>query len=248
MEHSIKELRKFYDIKHQSDTTYFELYVPALIDKYLKQGIILDLGSGQQTRNIAISENKVVVFSDISLTAMKIARSKNMHKKAYFVVLDADNLPFHENVFDSILCKDILEHVAEDYKCAQEVTRCLKSGGTIGVWAPLKLFDKEIIDWGHLRGYSLDGITKIFPNTRVLLCRPNRTWKGRWYYDLICKMTYLGKLPLPWSLLPNYKKLKEKFLINSYEYVLYLYELLIDQLILYFFPKLGTCCITIFKK
>ena len=52
------------------------------------------------------------------------------------VVGDILALPFPENTFDSVVCLEVLEHVAETHKALSEITRVLKPGGIFMVSAP----------------------------------------------------------------------------------------------------------------
>jgi 2-polyprenyl-3-methyl-5-hydroxy-6-metoxy-1,4-benzoquinol methylase len=52
------------------------------------------------------------------------------------VFATVDDLPFEDNEFDTILCTNVLEHVAENVKGFEELSRCLKKGGYIIVSTP----------------------------------------------------------------------------------------------------------------
>ena len=42
------------------------------------------------------------------------------------VICDAHDLPFRDNSFDAIICQAVLEHVADPYRCVDEIYRVLK--------------------------------------------------------------------------------------------------------------------------
>ena len=217
--------RHFYERKHaEEDTRYFELYVPAVINRWFAEGDILDLGSGKQTRNIAL-DKKRVVFTDLSLSAMQFV--KQTSPEAQCVVLDATALPFKDGAFSSILCKDILEHVPDDTKVVKEVYRCLKPGGVAGTWVPATLEADEAIHWGHLRAYSFDDLRKLFQGFRPAHIAANRIWKKRERYtrfkDKIWKHLLSLFDLLHWERSSGYKTLYSQFHCSPREYCLYLY-------------------------
>jgi ubiquinone/menaquinone biosynthesis C-methylase UbiE len=45
------------------------------------------------------------------------------------VKMDIHEMPFADNRFDYVLCNHVLEHVRDDIKAMQEITRVLKPGG-----------------------------------------------------------------------------------------------------------------------
>lgn len=235
---------KFYNSKHNEDTTYFELFVPFVINSFFRDGLILDLGSGKQVRNIS-SKFKRVIFSDISINAMNYA--KNLRKSADFLVLDACKLPFKKESFDSVLCKDILEHVKSDYACVDELNRIIKKGGFVGVWVPKTFVKNDVINWRHLRCYSKETLNFLFNNFEPVLLLNNRSWN---HFKLgIILNFFVGIISfLPWNFLPSFKRFRNEFAISKSEYVLYLFDRYIDMLLLKLFPFLGTTLIAVFKK
>jgi SAM-dependent methyltransferase len=49
---------------------------------------------------------------------------------------DASNLPIQDSSFDFILCSEVLEHLKDDRKCAEELSRTLFSSGCVGISVP----------------------------------------------------------------------------------------------------------------
>lgn len=49
----------------------------------------------------------------------------------------SEELPFRDNSFDGILCLNMLEHVKDPFKSAQEIARVLKPGGELYCVVPL---------------------------------------------------------------------------------------------------------------
>ena len=195
-----------------------------MINRWFAEGDILDLGSGKQTRNIAL-DKKRVVFTDLSLSAMQFV--KQASPTAHCVVLDATALPFKDGAFSSILCKDILEHVPDDTMVVKEVYRCLKPGGVAGTWVPATLDPDEAIHWGHLRAYSFETLKELFKEFQPRYIASNRIWKSRQRYDSYRNMVWKLLLSLfnllHWERSSGYKSLYSQFHCSPREYCLYLY-------------------------
>lgn len=63
------------------------------------------------------------------------------------VFCDACALPFRGDAFDTVLCTEVLEHVADPQKCVNELARVLKTGGHVILSAPF-------IYWLHEQPYD----------------------------------------------------------------------------------------------
>jgi SAM-dependent methyltransferase len=104
----------------------------SLADDYIPQlasGSVLDLGCGagdsvEQFRNVNPSVEWVGV--DIERSPEVAARRR---EDAEFVVFDGVHLPFGDASFDSVYCKQVLEHVRAPAPLLAEVARVLRPGG-----------------------------------------------------------------------------------------------------------------------
>ena len=88
------------------------------------------------------------------------------------VKMDIQDIPFHENSFDIVLCNHVMEHIPDEAKAIREVYRVLKSGGWAILQVPIDTSrsetyeDKSITDpkerelhfgqYDHLRFHGLD--------------------------------------------------------------------------------------------
>lgn len=95
-----------------------------------------------------------------------------------------DNLPFGDNVFDVVICTQVLEHVADPALCLSEMYRVLKRGGSLILTAPMAHAEhQQPYDYFRYTSYGL-----------VLLCSRTgfsetvvRPFGGifiRWAYEL----------------------------------------------------------------
>ncbi|HEX2851865.1 MAG TPA: class I SAM-dependent methyltransferase [Opitutaceae bacterium] len=101
-----------------------------------------------------------------------------------------EELPFVDNAFDAVFSLAVLEHVKDPFRCARELARVLKPGGTLYVAVPFLQ---------HYHGYphhyynmSHQGLANLFAGTldvkeqRVLESgRP--IWMLSWFLQIYCE-------------------------------------------------------------
>jgi SAM-dependent methyltransferase len=56
------------------------------------------------------------------------------------VVADVTRIPFHDGVFDSALCTEVLEHLPEPGRCLAEIHRVVKPGGSVLFTVPMTMY------------------------------------------------------------------------------------------------------------
>jgi SAM-dependent methyltransferase/uncharacterized protein YbaR (Trm112 family) len=52
------------------------------------------------------------------------------------IILDAHDIPFEDETFDAVIAQAVLEHVADPYRCVEEIHRVLKKDGVIYAETP----------------------------------------------------------------------------------------------------------------
>lgn len=106
----------------------FKLYVR-------KSGLVLDAGCGDKGGYLhTMSTNIQGVGLDIKRTNIErlAKKSKNLHfHNLSFLVGDLEKIPFRKNIFDVIICCDVLEHVNDSEKGIKELASSLKKGGKL---------------------------------------------------------------------------------------------------------------------
>ncbi len=146
---------------------------------------ILDMGCGpgRHVCGACASYDAMVTGADILFDDLVKAKENIFLHEAYggklagrwaFSAADITRLPFADETFDHVICSEVLEHIPDDRKAADELTRVLKPGGSLTVSVPR--YFPEAICWklsdtyantegGHIRIYTKQQITGLF--TRI---------------------------------------------------------------------------------
>jgi 2-polyprenyl-3-methyl-5-hydroxy-6-metoxy-1,4-benzoquinol methylase len=148
---------------------------------------ILDIGCGTGRHACeAFSFEKVfVVGSDRSFPDIREARNRlifhervGAHGNGSWAtpVADIARLPFRDEVFDLVICSEVLEHVSEPDQTARELVRVLKPGRNLAVSVPRYLpericwalsDDYHMADGGHVRIYRKNQLIALMENAGV---------------------------------------------------------------------------------
>ncbi len=117
------------------------------------------------------------------------------------VICPVTNLKFESNIFDSVLCTQVLEHVYEHQLMMKEIHRVLKPGGTIILTVPFTWeLHEEPFDFFR---YTKHGLKELFEKTNFQIdyIKPNG---GKWaaiyqlrnnaLYHSFKKKTFYNKL------------------------------------------------------
>jgi len=99
---------------------------------FLGEMIVLDVGCGAGRSLVGQAGYCVVI--DIAEPELRHAKEKL--PGFGFVLGDAQHLPFREEIFDTVLCSHIIEHVPQPKQLVQEVHRVTKKGGALMLEVP----------------------------------------------------------------------------------------------------------------
>ncbi len=104
------------------------------VTQRVRPGAVLDVGCGQGFIFSGLgSHTGNLCGIDIQSAAIKAA--KNWVGGADFCFANAQNIPFKDGSFDSLICTEVLEHVDND-NVLKECHRVLKPGGTALITVP----------------------------------------------------------------------------------------------------------------
>ena len=100
---------------------------------------------------------------------------------------DITGLPFKNDVFDLVICSEVLEHIARDDIAASEIIRVLKPGHTLVVSVPRYL--PERICWALSRDYTAtdNGHIRIYRKKKLIRCLEGfglKHWAVRYAHSL----------------------------------------------------------------
>lgn len=125
----------------------------------------LEIGSG----NNPVIPFKNGVFLESSQSVVNNFKAAGL--KAYEGTVE--RLPFEDNSFDLVVAWHVLEHVKDDQKSFQEISRVLKKDGYFLFAVPLwqKKFTEIDNLVGHLRRYEPRGLAKILQNNSLRIKR-----------------------------------------------------------------------------
>jgi len=87
------------------------------------------------------------------LGASEVLKTNIVGGEGVDLVCDACTLPFEDEVFDAVLCREVIEHVMDDRELLWEAKRVLKLGGWFLVTTP-NAFNQIPDGKDHVRGYS----------------------------------------------------------------------------------------------
>ena len=177
-------------------------YLPAMIDPAFIQRIlinleflsikdddtILDCGCGIGVYTDIISEkcNCRIIGVDITVSKLFAAMEKTLNSggNAEFVLCDARYLPFKDQVFNKVLCTEVLEHISDDVGTLRGIRRVTKTNGTLALSVPNANYP-----------FFWDPLNKILEKIK---CRPIKYgfWSGvwAWHCRLYEKATLISKM------------------------------------------------------
>lgn len=103
------------------------------------RGVILENGCGVGMYLSRLAPNAVFavgleVEHERGAEALALCQSKSPQGAVVNAV--GEELPFEADAFDLILSHEVLEHVADDRKCVEEIVRTLKPGGRLVLFVP----------------------------------------------------------------------------------------------------------------
>ena len=99
--------------------------------------LVLDVGCGVgQVVNKLAMDGLTAIGIDISPIAIKSCHEARSSKRASFIVASCYKMPFRDNVFNTVGCLDVLEHLINPEVCMDEMIRVTVGDGKITIASP----------------------------------------------------------------------------------------------------------------
>ena len=143
------------------------------------QGTILENGCGVGMYLKRLSVNATLAAGlEIELPRAREAAAQKL------VVLNGagESLPFEDEKFDLVLSHEVLEHVADDRRCLEEIVRVLKPGGRLVLFVPNRgyPFETHGIYWrGKYHFGNIFGVNYLPRKWRDKLAPHVRVYSGK---------------------------------------------------------------------
>ena len=129
-----------------------------LAAKYAKhlRGTVLDGGTGGFGRLCPWLD---VHGIDNDAGALRVA---SQYETTTLADISTGRLPYADESFDSVLCKDILEHLPEPWLLVSDIKRVLRDGGAI-VASTVQARPRRVwADYTHIRGFTAEAFRLMF--------------------------------------------------------------------------------------
>jgi len=94
----------------------------------VKNKKILDAGCGEGYFLSVINSNKKI---GVELSEKRISQALKLYPDLKIKIADITHLPFEDNIFDVIVCSEVLEHVSGYEQAIKEFKRCIKPDGHV---------------------------------------------------------------------------------------------------------------------
>jgi 2-polyprenyl-3-methyl-5-hydroxy-6-metoxy-1,4-benzoquinol methylase len=172
---------------------------------------ILDYGSAScEISEWLASEGYDVTACDISYDLLAFSRRRDKSRRLNSACVDCEELAFKDNVFDKIICWEILHHLSYPEKGIEEIHRIIKEGGRILVSEPNSrsparrlsevMWKEESLEKSFYPGNLRKMFEKKFRVIKITFeyePEPAIWNRGGYYHDLYCKFVTKTKILLP---------------------------------------------------
>ncbi len=119
-----KVVKKYYPKEEYKGA--FERYIDLTKEGKFPKGILLDAGCGKGSKKINY-ENICRIAIGIDLDKLSLNANKLLN---YKIIGNLGELPIKSNVFDMILCQNVIEHLEKPDRAFKEFSRILSVNGT----------------------------------------------------------------------------------------------------------------------
>jgi Methylase involved in ubiquinone/menaquinone biosynthesis len=155
------------------DSTYYGKHAKKLYNIIIEKAKgfnckkVLDVGCGTGTVISILSKNEGIELSGVDLSdkMLNIAREK-LKDRVELKIGDAEQLPWPNNTFDTVICTDSFHHYPEPVKVLSEMARVLKPKGYLIIGDPWMISPFRQV-FNSLLKYSKDGDFMIYSKAEI---------------------------------------------------------------------------------
>ena len=165
---------------------------------------VLDIGVGNGKMSAFIFRNhpEFDVGIDLDTSGLENARTTKKYKKILHA--DAQNLPFKDASFNTIVSNSTFEHIVADIKAVSEVSRVLKNDGLFFITVPSEYMKKWILEYEEKKNMvqSQGNLIKFNERANHLHYRSLSDWKKCLKKNslemVFCKYYFPKKIAILW--------------------------------------------------
>ena len=182
-----KNAQKYYESQTHAKSDDLDLLVEWL--KPEKSFTVLDIatGGGHVAKKLA-THVETVFATDLTKAMLEnTAKQLQAFRNIYYVIADAEELPFLDQSFDIVTCRIAPHHFPNPEKFIDEVARTLKKGGRFLFIDNIVPEDKELGDFmntfeklrdnSHVRCLSLEEWTSLFVKNNLHIAQSKKRKK-----------------------------------------------------------------------
>lgn len=145
--------------------------------------LVLDAGCGDGKNSIRLGcgTGATYIGLDMSLDALRIAKSARSPQKGQFQYLNANlfSLPLRDGCFERVACVDVINHVRSPAGIFKELRRVVKPTGE----ALVSLFNVDDEIRCDTRGYG--EMTRISGNDEYVYCLKGEGRRFEWFFRFV---------------------------------------------------------------
>jgi len=119
---------------------------------------VVDVGAGTGLLTVGaaelVSPDGEVLAVDVSVDALEELRRICLAPNVFYLIGQADVLPFTDASVDTVLTRSVLIYVQDKAEAAREFLRVLRSGGRVSIFEPINSRNTRLadaVDFGELR-------------------------------------------------------------------------------------------------
>jgi ubiquinone/menaquinone biosynthesis C-methylase UbiE len=165
-EEKLTSSNPIYRMLHRANLETVTRCVPAA-------GYVLDVGCGD---GVYLKDLKAEEKVGIDISFTRLRRANKASADASLILCSADNLPFSDQVFSTVICSQVLEHMRRLENVIEEVERVTRHKGLIIVGYPhefiLRFLRAMILKppvQDHIHWLNKSKLSSLFKNSKIIL-------------------------------------------------------------------------------